>query len=149
MAQRREVWNANECTVSIFLEDGFGGFISPSTFPDCYVQDVSAKAVIETSSTGQPGASVKDVDIIPDGYEIRIGSFFFRKSVQLIPFDVRTNRFRILLDFVNPNYTGIAPLEQDPVAFRDAACTDWEITYQDNDTVVMRLAFKAERREAP
>ena len=148
MAQKREVWILHECEVSIWQEDGIGGYISPAVREARFSQDVSIRALFEQIKEGQPGAAVKDVTTIPDGFEARIGEFFERKAEQVTPFDDRTKRFRVLFDFVNPAYNGTPPLEQDQLVLRDAAVVDWEVTGSDNDVLTARLGFVAERREA-
>ena len=146
---KREVWIAQEAMISIWEEDGSGGYddASGAVFEDKFVQDVSCREVLDVQSDGQPGAAVKDIDTFPGGYELRIGEFYFKKGTQINPFTDRTKRFRIVVSFVNPQYSGIEPEENDPHILRDAAKTEWEISWQDNQVVSYRASFKAERME--
>lgn len=148
MPQSREVWISHEASISIWEEDGVGGYLTPALRDECYAQDVSFGEVVEIRREGQPGATVKDVLVTPDGFEISIKAFYDRKSEQLAPFRANLfKKYRIRIHNVNETYSGVAPYENDDHVFRDAGIAGWSITFQDNDVEVIQLSFQAERME--
>lgn len=143
----REVWIAQEATITIHEEDGSGNYITPAILEDKFLQDAECREVLEVKEEGQPGAAEKDVDTFPAGFEVRIRELYYRKGVQVQPFRDRTKRYRISIQFTNRYYSGTAPEENDPHVYRNAAVTEWSIAWQDNDIVARRMNFKAERME--
>jgi len=143
----REVWvgAAQEGTVSIGIEDGSGSY---THLAECeYAQDMKITQLQEDSTSQQPGKATPDFDWFPMGFDISIGEFFLRKATQVTPYLVRTNRFRVALDLVNPIYSGVSPWENDSLVFRDAVVRVESIDVLDNDLAKVRLRFKAERME--
>lgn len=144
----REPWSAHEIDIALFEENGDGTYNPTPTRVCLLAQGGSFREAIATEQNGQPGAAVKDIDTFPDGFEISVNEFYQRKAEQLTPFKDKTKRFRIAIAAVNGCYSGVAPYENDTHVFRDAACTDWRVTWEENGILAIQLAFKAERMEA-
>ncbi|MFH1605162.1 MAG: hypothetical protein ABIH03_14805 [Pseudomonadota bacterium] len=143
----REVWLgcAQEGTVSIGIEDGSGSY---TELAECeFAQDIKIIQLQEERVSYQPGKATPDFDWFPGGYDIAIGEFFLRKATQVTPYLVHGRKFRVALDLVNPVYTGVAPYENDTLAFRDAIVRVESLDVPDNDLSKIGLRFKAERME--
>lgn len=145
--KKREVWSSHEVTIALYEEIGNGSYNPVPTRQCDFAQRCNFKEVIEVKEDGVPGKAVKDINTFPNGFEIRIGEFYCRKSEQLTPFTDRTKKYRIAILAANESYTGQYPYEHDSHVFRDASCVDWNVEWEDNGVLAISLAFKAETME--
>ncbi len=142
----REVWISHECTMSVYEEDASGNIVEPALYEELFAQDLSAKPVRVNITQRQPGVAFEETKSFVIGHEVRIGALFWKKASQVTPFLDGTKKFRVLMDLVNPHYSGIAPEENDPFDYR--GCTpiegpDWKS--RDNEVLTTELVFRAER----
>lgn len=146
MSLQREPWSAHEAAITIWLEDGYGNYIAPPLLETLFAKNVSFRGIIESTSVGQPGAAVKDIDTFPQGFAIDIEELYYRKALQLDQFLDRNDRYRVEIKLVNEQYSGTAPFENDTHVFRMAA-VQWNPLWEENDIAVVKLSFTAEEMD--
>jgi len=120
----REVWSAFEATVTFWEIDSSGIILSPAVRELSKGRKLSCRPIRRVKKFQQPGVGYEEVNTAIIGHEIRIGELFSRKSTQLTPFEDSTKRWRVLLQLVNPRYSGVAPLENDEADYRYAKVID-------------------------
>lgn len=139
------MWFHQECKLQIGTEDGSGGYTPFTAFE--FAQGIEVRQLRREQTDMQPGKASPDYGTIPMGWQIDIGCLYARQAEDFIPFTDRTKRFRVALNFTNPAYSGIAPFENDPHAFRDASASVEAIELVDNAETTARVMFRAERME--
>lgn len=141
----REVWSAEEAFVSIWNVDGSG---NPTTllYEACFAQELSAAPIRIGLNNRQSGVGYEEPRSRVIGHTIRIGTLYLRAATQITPF-LGTSKYRILVEFINPRYPDVAPLENDTHDYRGCVAQDGpEWSVQDGQLALVRTTFQAERK---
>lgn len=144
----REVWISHEAIINVWELDASGNVVTPALRTETYVQNVSCRPVRFVSTNRQPGVAFEESVSRVIGHEIRIGKLHSKKSAEITPFESNNGKkYRVLLELINPRYTGVAPLENDSHDYRGCEVTDGPgIKFDDDGVVETDIVFKAERK---
>ena len=141
----REVWISEEAYISVWEEDASGNVLSPMVRELYFAQNASVKPVRRVMEYEEPGVAFRQQRSVVIGYEVKLSEFFQKKGNQWSPFMDASKRFRILVELINPMYTGITPLEQDTFDFRGCTPVDGpSIGLSDDAVAVWDIGFFAE-----
>lgn len=140
----REVWTAEEATLTIWEIDSGGAILSPAFREESFARNVSCRPLRHNVDIQQPGCAFQDTYSRVIAQEIRIGSLFKDATKQCKAFeDNAGKRWRILIQFTNPLYIP-AGLAEDQLDFRYAEAVEGpNVEYGDSGAVDHDLVFRA------
>lgn len=145
----REVWIAEEGTITIWTMNSDGSVNSPAIRTADFIQNISARPIRRTTEFAQPGVPNTEVKSRITGHEIKIGEWFTRDLEQNLRYIDDTLLWMVKIDFVNPKYNGstASNQENDSEVYIYARAVDGpEWDYQDNDVAKTSITFRAEQR---
>ena len=114
-----------------------------------YTQSFSTNAKYTTTKVGQPGATAKDANTVPDNTTVKTTAFYSKKAEQWNPYLDSRKKFKLEFSLNNPLYDGnpVDDNEQDDQVFRFCTITDQIITMSDDKVLEVALTLEAEREE--
>jgi len=173
---KREQWSANEVTVSVWPEDADGlfdwarsvpyvydagdfddgvfkydfadaEFDTAADFTDAFGRRFNATQKVSSRERYVPGLGHPHISAVPMGFNIGLSVGHYSTLADFSQFTDPTEKWRVLIAFANPRYTGVAPLtNDDPLDFRGCIAVV-DMSGQDDDPNEVRLVFTAEKRQ--
>jgi hypothetical protein len=156
----RHVWVQGDANVKVFKEDATGALVDFITgdaageepdpiFTYCYCEGIrisASTAITRRAVTGRGRRKITTPAGTFDDVSIDVDHMFFRKAVELNLTDVFniTKQLRLVVEFTDVEYNGIAPLENDTVSLSFAFAQNFAITGRGADVVEAAAHFEAE-----
>lgn len=144
----RKAWVAEEAEVSFWEIDALG-IIQPNPTIESYCQNVTVKPLRQVMKKRQPGCAYEETRAAVIAHEITIGRVFFKKSSQLTPLQDKSKRWRVLIQLVNPRYSGSGDEVNDERDFRYCIPTEGpDMAWQDGTGKLVSAVTLAAEWEA-
>ena len=143
----RETWIAEECSVSIWLEDAGGNVVGDAIFEDTFGQSFSAESQSDVIRRRASGRKAPLLYAVSNGYALAVTVMHYDTATDFSQFDDPSNRFRLYVVLENERYTGISPLtDDDPLVFSGCRPTVGLSGETGGGPNTIRLRFDAEER---
>lgn len=147
MTERRHVWTMLFGEVTIYQENENGTLASSTPIAHaCYLEGLSLSEILETSRREVYGRSSRKITTRTFEYEANFEALHISKRTEYTAIkSLGRNAFlRLVINFEDDSYDGIAPFDNDEYALTKCRRTKFEITGSDTNVIIASATFLSE-----